>query len=548
MEKTIPTYYITIDEMEDGGIDLISLVENPAIMIKGLAFNKEEKRFEFKYDNDKQIIAGPAIIPDLPIYRYDDELGEYYVVFTKETIEKMVDRFNQKPKQLPINLEHSSEIVPAFIKGSWIIEDGINDKSQMYGFTDLPVGTFFIEVKVTDKEYWKKIKESDKTGFSIEGMMGLSLSQIKKEFEILQGGVASSNVQSYRYNDVSGELILTFNDGSRYRYYQIDKDDFESIVLGDAECITEGENEYGRWFIGKSPSVGAAVWQYLIDRAIRYQKLTEDVMTFESYNDYPKAATENACKVLRWRDEHGDEVQGMTQVGWVRANQLCNGENISEETIARMSGFQRHKQNSEIAEEYKGTPWKDRGYVAWLGWGGTEGIEWASNKLEEIRNEQLNKTNKKDFNMKNKKLIFKDYTLKNGAVITIEGDMAIGSFVYLLQEDGSRIQAPEGEHILEDGTTIFVDAEGYINEVRTAATTETEENMEVAQYQVTPEEVMAVVNPIFDEMRRIIGELQARVDMLEGNMPKPMDEEEMEEFSRVDNLKFRLSRIRATQV
>ncbi len=59
---------------------------------------------------------------------------------------------------------------------------------------------------------------------------------------------------------------------------------------------------------------------------------------------------------------------------------------------------------------------------------------------------------------------------------------------------------------------------------------------------------MAVVNPIFDEMRTIIGELQARVDMLEGNMPKPMDEEEMEEFSRVDNLKFRLSRIRATQI
>jgi hypothetical protein len=549
MEKTIPTYYITIDEMEDGGIDLISLVENPAIMIKGLAFNKEEKRFEFKYDNDKQIIAGPAIIPDLPIYRYDDELGEYYVVFTKETIEKMVDRFNQKPKQLPINLEHSSEIVPAFIKGSWIIEDGINDKSQMYGFTDLPVGTFFIEVKVTDKEYWKKIKESDKTGFSIEGMMGLSLAQIKKEFEILQGGVASSNVDSYRYNDVSGELILTFNDGSRYRYYQIDKDDFESIVLGDAECITEGENEYGRWYIGKSPSVGAAVWQYLIDKGVRYQKLTQDVMTFESYNDYPKAARDNACKVLRWRDEYGEnEVDGMTRVGWIRANQLCNGEKISEETIARMSAFQRHRENSEISDEFRGTPWKDRGYVAWLGWGGTEGIEWASNKLEEIRNEQLNKTNKKDFNMKNKKLIFRDYKLKDGDMITIDGDMAIGSSVFIVKEDGTRESAPEGEYMIEDGTTLFVDAEGYINEVRTAATSETEENMEVAQYQVTPEEVMAVVNPIFEEMRRIIGELQARVDMLEGNMPKPMDEEEMEEFSRVDNLKFRLSRIRATQV
>jgi len=106
---------------------------------------------------------------------------------------------------------------------------------------------------------------------------------------------------------------------------------------------------------------------------------------FESYNDYPKSAKENACKVLKWRDEYGDEVKGMTQVGWVRANQLCKGENISEETIARMSSFQRHRQNAEISDEYKGTPWKDAGYVAWLGWGGTEGIEWASRKLENIR-------------------------------------------------------------------------------------------------------------------------------------------------------------------
>lgn len=107
---------------------------------------------------------------------------------------------------------------------------------------------------------------------------------------------------------------------------------------------------------------------------------------FESYNDYPKAASENACKVLRWIDEHGrDEVQGMTQVGLARANQLCNGENISEDTIARMSAFERHRKNSEISEEFKGTPWKDKGYVSWLGWGGTEGVEWASRKLESIR-------------------------------------------------------------------------------------------------------------------------------------------------------------------
>jgi hypothetical protein len=107
---------------------------------------------------------------------------------------------------------------------------------------------------------------------------------------------------------------------------------------------------------------------------------------FESTNDYPESASNNACKVLRWREEHGDEVKGMTQIGWTRANQLCNKENISEETIARMASFARHRQNAEVAEEFKSTPWKDKGYVAWLCWGGTSGIEWASNKLESIRN------------------------------------------------------------------------------------------------------------------------------------------------------------------
>jgi len=112
---------------------------------------------------------------------------------------------------------------------------------------------------------------------------------------------------------------------------------------------------------------------------------------FETYNDYPESASNNACKVLRWRDEHGDEVKGMTQVGWTRANQLCKKENISEETIARMSAFQRHRKNAEVSPEFKSTPWKDAGYVAWLGWGGTTGIEWASRKLESIRNQKMSK-------------------------------------------------------------------------------------------------------------------------------------------------------------
>ena len=109
---------------------------------------------------------------------------------------------------------------------------------------------------------------------------------------------------------------------------------------------------------------------------------------FQSYDDYPQEASENACKVLRWIDEHGrDEVSGMELTGLARANQLCKKEPISPDTIARMASFARHRKNSEIAPEFKGTPWKDKGYVAWLGWGGDAGIAWAERKLEQIKTE-----------------------------------------------------------------------------------------------------------------------------------------------------------------
>ena len=105
----------------------------------------------------------------------------------------------------------------------------------------------------------------------------------------------------------------------------------------------------------------------------------------ETYNDYPQSASNNAKKALRWRDEHGrDEVKGGTATGWARANQLAKREKISRETIGRMAAFKRHEKNAKVDEKYKSTPWKDKGYVAWLLWGGTSGVNWAIKKKESI--------------------------------------------------------------------------------------------------------------------------------------------------------------------
>jgi hypothetical protein len=114
-------------------------------------------------------------------------------------------------------------------------------------------------------------------------------------------------------------------------------------------------------------------------KAIRDLILKDENYNLETYNDYPKEATENAKIALRYAEENGWGDCG-TPVGKARANQLANGENISEDTIARMASFERHRQSSQ-KELGDGC-----GRLMWLAWGGDAGVEWAQRKLEQIRN------------------------------------------------------------------------------------------------------------------------------------------------------------------
>ena len=108
----------------------------------------------------------------------------------------------------------------------------------------------------------------------------------------------------------------------------------------------------------------------------------DELLKFETYSDYPKEAQENAKIALRWAEKNGWGSCG-TPVGKVRANQLANGENISRETISRMAGFERHRQNSQ-KELGDGC-----GRLMWLAWGGDAGVEWAQRKLESIDSENF---------------------------------------------------------------------------------------------------------------------------------------------------------------
>lgn len=177
MKEDLPLYKITIDEEysegEELGIDMIAFTSKPAVMVKGMAF-KAVENFFFK-DEPKMRIVAPAMIP-MNIYR-NDEGEEYYVQFTEQEIENIYSKFMQDlNNQNLFNLEHTEKKVPAYILEAWIVDNPKEDKSfSTYGI-EVPKGTLMLTAQITDKEYYQELVNKDQIGFSIEGFLGLKLS------------------------------------------------------------------------------------------------------------------------------------------------------------------------------------------------------------------------------------------------------------------------------------------------------------------------------------------------------------------------------------
>ena len=108
-----------------------------------------------------------------------------------------------------------------------------------------------------------------------EELFGEELTEdnVEYAFKVWRGSsIPSANVRRIVYNDETKEMVIQFQDKSIYTYFEVPFQIFLNVSGGDATCITTGENEFGKWFVGKNPSVGAAVWRYLRDSNIRYKK------------------------------------------------------------------------------------------------------------------------------------------------------------------------------------------------------------------------------------------------------------------------------------
>ena len=122
--------------------------------------------------DEKQLIAGPLMIPRKLIYRFDEDNGEFWVYFTEDTIEKIAYKYLMNKNQDNTNLEHSESVKleDVVLVESWLVQDPEKDKSFALTGETYEKGTWFGIMKVKNSSVWKEwVKTGRVKGFSVEG-------------------------------------------------------------------------------------------------------------------------------------------------------------------------------------------------------------------------------------------------------------------------------------------------------------------------------------------------------------------------------------------
>jgi len=144
--------------------------DGPVQPVPRLNFNQMFSQLKLQSE-EKRIVVGPAMIPNIEIARVDEETKDiYYVKFSEETVLETMKKFMKEARNRETNQDHIAEKgASSYVYESWIVEDPEKDKANLqYGFK-VPKGTWMVSMQVEDGEVWKRIKNGELRGFSIEG-------------------------------------------------------------------------------------------------------------------------------------------------------------------------------------------------------------------------------------------------------------------------------------------------------------------------------------------------------------------------------------------
>jgi ribosomal protein S18 acetylase RimI-like enzyme len=156
-------------DVEDFGLEVAGLPDY-SNEVSG-SIEVSEASYAFASIDDKQMLVGPAMVPNKLIVRKDEEGNPYYVYFTEDAIKRIAYKMMADKVIDKVNIEHDGEkfVDGAYLVESWIVDDPEKDKSLIYGFKPVK-GQWMTMYKIDDTNIWDKYIKSGKVkGFSVEG-------------------------------------------------------------------------------------------------------------------------------------------------------------------------------------------------------------------------------------------------------------------------------------------------------------------------------------------------------------------------------------------
>lgn len=179
----IPVFNALVSD-EETGMFKISLVDDPAVMSNFLAFDNTRKPLLYAIENEeKRLVRGVVMRADFPIYRYDENFGEYYIIYKAETIRQMAEKYLLENRQNDVNLMHEDnsdvdgvQMVQYFIKDT---NAGVNPT----GFENIADGSLFAEFHIVNDGVWEQVKDGTFKGYSLEGVFDLVPEEDKESVE-----------------------------------------------------------------------------------------------------------------------------------------------------------------------------------------------------------------------------------------------------------------------------------------------------------------------------------------------------------------------------
>lgn len=169
--KELPIYKIFVDpDLDDNsGVYAVSLVEKPAIQTNFIYY-EEQKALISMSDDEKRIVTGVLLRPDILIYRNLPPFGEMYWTLEASSIETIRDKFHKQNNGKNVTIDHKLSVEDCYLIESYIVD---RDKGLLPAeFSDIEDGSWVVSYKIENDEVWNAIKvDKSFKGFSVEGVV-----------------------------------------------------------------------------------------------------------------------------------------------------------------------------------------------------------------------------------------------------------------------------------------------------------------------------------------------------------------------------------------